>query len=194
MRLKVDRDLAGALYEFSRDSGLPVVHVNYGTASGHLSTMCMDWGTFIPLWFVHREYLAHDKQMPPIVVVTPSREVSWGSLVDFGAKISEAVERLNKVAVFIASADQAHAHDPNGPYGFDDAASEYDERVVEIVKSGDLEGLLSFDASFIDRAKPDSLWQMLILAGVVKKEGLRFKEYTYGRPTYFGMLYAAFTK
>ncbi len=194
LRVRVDRDLAKGIYGFSHDSDLPVVYVNYGTAGGPLSTMCMDWGTFIPLWFVHREYLAHDEKLPPIVVVTPSREIPWSVLVNFGFKISEAVENLNKKVVFIASADQAHAHDPSGPYGFDEAASEYDEKVIAIVKSGNLEGLLDFDASLIERTKPDSFWQMLILAGIVKREGLRFRDYVYGRPTYFGMLYAAFTK
>jgi aromatic ring-opening dioxygenase LigB subunit len=33
----------------------------------------------------------------------------------------------------VASADHAHAHDPEGPFGFDPSAPEYDARVVELV-------------------------------------------------------------
>ncbi|MGQ4891295.1 MAG: hypothetical protein ACP6IP_02295 [Candidatus Njordarchaeia archaeon] len=194
MRLKCDRDLARFIYEEAKKIDLPVVAVNYGTAGGELSTMCMDWGTFIPLWFVYRTYQANKKEMPKVVVITPSREIPGENLVKLGEIIVEVSNSIDKKIVFIASADQAHAHDPNGPYGFDEAAEEYDKLIQEIVSTGDLERLLSFDPVFIEKAKPDSFWQMLILHGVLKREKLKLKNIVYGCPTYFGMLVATFQR
>ena len=84
-----------------------------------------------------------------------------------------------------------HAHDADGPYGFDPASKEYDDRVVEIVRSDQLGELLELDASFVDAAKADSFWQMLMLHGALAGRW-RGEFLSYEAPTYFGMLCAAY--
>jgi aromatic ring-opening dioxygenase LigB subunit len=109
-----------------------------------------------------------------------------------GECIGEAARRSEASVAFVASADQGHAHRKSGPYGFDRASEEYDARVASIVKSDRLEELLRFDPAFVERAKPDSLWQMLVLNGALKGKGLKPTCSSYSCPTYYGMLSAAY--
>jgi aromatic ring-opening dioxygenase LigB subunit len=108
-----------------------------------------------------------------------------------GAAIAALAEAARRRVALVASADHGHAHDPDGPYGFDPAAKEYDDRVVEIVRANELERLLDFDAAFIEAAKADSFWQMLMLHGALG-DRWRGDFVSYEAPTYFGMLCAAY--
>lgn len=194
LKLECDREFAKALYENALKKELPVVAVNYGASEGEASNLCMDWGTFIPMWFVKKEYERHQQKVPPVVIVTPSREIPWENLVLLGELIVEVSNNLNKNVAFIASADQGHAHDPNGPYGYDKASEEYDTFVREIIAKDELDRLLELDNDFLERGKPDSFWQMLILLGVLKKAKERLKNdiLIYECPSYFGMLVATY--
>jgi aromatic ring-opening dioxygenase LigB subunit len=87
----------------------------------------------------------------------------------------------------IASADHGHAHDPDGPYGFDPAAAEYDALLQEIVTSDRLDFLPP--AGLAEPAKADSLWQLLVLQGAVGTSA-RVDVLAYAAPTYYGMLVA----
>jgi aromatic ring-opening dioxygenase LigB subunit len=181
---KCDTPLAKAIFDLATKEGLPAVSVNFGTSEGTESRMPLDWGTLVPLWFLPRKV--------KVVLMTPSREIPWKALVTMGECIGEAARRHPRKVAFIASADQGHAHLKSGPYGYDKASQEYDARVVSMVRSGRLEGLLRLDPEFIERAKPDSLWQMLLLHGALKGSGLKVACCSYSCPTYYGMLSAAF--
>jgi aromatic ring-opening dioxygenase LigB subunit len=127
----------------------------------------------------------------PAVVVSPARDRSPQEHVQAGAAIARAAGNSGKRVALIASADHGHAHDPEGPYGFDPAAAEYDARVVELVKQNRLGGLLEFEPAFVEAAKADSWWQMLMLHGALG-EGWRGEFLSYEASTYFGMLCAAY--
>jgi aromatic ring-opening dioxygenase LigB subunit len=48
------------------------------------------------------------------------------------------------------------------------------------------------DLEFVERAKPDSLWQMLILYGALELTPMKGELISYQVPSYFGMLVASF--
>ena len=87
----------------------------------------------------------------------------------------------------VASADHGHAHDAEGPYGFDPVAAVYDARVQEILAGGALD--FAPLAELVEDAKADSLWQLLVLQGAVG-EAARADVLAYAAPTYYGMLVA----
>lgn len=192
IRVSMDRELAIKLYDAATKENLPVILVNYGTDNGELSRMCLDWGTIIPLRFIEKAYQEKNMRLPKILLLTPSREIPLENLVIFGEVVNRVAEQLGRRAVFIASADQAHAHDPKGPYGFDEAAVIFDRTVLEIIRKNALERLLHLDVELVNRAKPDSLWQMLMLYGAIKDKHLKSTLVVYKKPTYFGMLTALF--
>jgi AmmeMemoRadiSam system protein B len=142
------------------------------------------------LWF----FGAQERNKPRIVIVTPSREIPLTQLVDFGKIIAEVAESSKRKVAFVASADQGHAHDKKGPYGFHPASKEYDEMVIRAIKEDNLKQLLTLDSQFVEDAKPDSLWQLAILVGVLERVRMKPRFVSYQAPTYFGLLCASFEK
>lgn len=190
LEAKCDVELALQLLAIAGRLRVPAVGANYGTSAGPLSNMAMDWGTLIPLWF----FLKSGRLKRRIVIVTPSREIPLRQNFRFGAAVGEAAEAGEKRVAFVASADQAHAHDKAGPYGYSPKAAVYDRMVVEAVKGGRLSDVLKFEPSLVEEAKPDGLWQMAMLAGALSVVRMLGRLHSYQAPTYFGMLCAGYSR
>jgi aromatic ring-opening dioxygenase LigB subunit len=180
----VDRELASMIYEMARNDGIPAAAVNFGTASGPISCLPLDWGTIVPLRFMPDDI--------PIVVINPTRELPFSQQIEFGKSLRKAVELSGKRVGLIASCDWAHAHDVSGPYGFDTAAKPFDLHIVELIKTNMLEQMAELDAEFIEAAKPDGIWQSLILAGAIPVEERNVEFLSYEVPTYFGLICVAY--
>jgi len=161
---------------------------NYGASEGPNSCMPLDWGALVPLWF----FVESSPEKSKIVIVTPSRELSFETLINFGSVIAKTVESSGKKVVFVASADQGHAHSANGPYGFHPASVKFDELVKLAVLKNNLKPLFSMPQRFIEDAKPDSLWQLAMLQGILEHVPMKARLVSYQVPTYFGMLCAAY--
>jgi aromatic ring-opening dioxygenase LigB subunit len=188
VRCTCDRELAKAILENAKKADLPVVGVNYGTSEGPASCMPLDWGALIPLWFLtHR-----NSNTPKVVIVTPSREIPLQLLTRFGQIIGKTAQTSRKRVAFVASADQGHAHRSDGPYGYNSSSKEFDEMVKLAVLRSDLKPLLNLPKQFIEDAKPDSVWQIAILQGILERFPMKGQLLSYQIPTYFGMLCAAF--
>jgi len=192
-RFACDRTLARDIVRRTAAAGIPVVGCNYGALEGPASMVPLDWGALIPLYFMGARTGQSPEERPQIVLVGPTRDIPLVQLVRFGEIIAEAADSSGKRVGFVASADQAHAHDASGPYGFDPAAAEYDARVADIVRRDRLEELLAIPLDTVERAKPDSLWQMVMLLGVSRHTPLKGEFLSYQVPSYFGMLCASYT-
>ncbi len=155
----------------------PILGVSYGGNDPATAEFPLDWGTEIPLSFMRARR---------IVVVSPARDRSLEEHVRLGELIAGLPGRV----ALIASADHGHAHDPEGPYGFDPAAAAYDARLQEILSSDRLDFLPL--AELVEPAKADSLWQLLVLQGAIG-ESARADVLAYAAPTYYGMLVAEIT-
>ncbi len=190
IRAKCDVAFAESLLAVAEKRRLPVVGANYATTVGRFSNMPLDWGTLVPLWF----FMKGHRVRPKLVVVTPSREIPLGENVRFGTMVADSAEKVKQRIVFVASADHAHAHRTSGPYGFSRAAAKYDRDVVEAIRANTLPSLLQLSARLVRDAKPDSLWQLAILTGVVERLRMQSALYSYQVPTYYGMICAAFRR
>ena len=170
---ETDRELAAELVAAARAEDLPVVGVSYGGNDPTEAEMPLDWGSEVPLRFV---------RTPRVVVVAPARDRPLQEHVRLGEVIAGLPGRL----ALIASADHGHAHDPDGPYGFDPAAAEYDARFQELLPELDFRPL----AELVEPARADSLWQLLVLQGAAEGRG---ELLAYAAPTYYGMAVAVVT-
>jgi aromatic ring-opening dioxygenase LigB subunit len=181
-----DAELAAAVLSALERAGLPAVAASFGGNVPEESVMPMDWGTFVPLW-----HLGGRSDPPvPAVVVSPSRDRPLEEHVHAGAAIGAAAAEHEKRIALVASGDHGHAHDPDGPYGLDPAAAEYDALLAELVRESRLDRLLEL-APLVAAAKADSLWQLLMLSGALG-DLWRGELFSYEAPTYYGMLVAAF--
>ncbi|MCY0901440.1 MAG: hypothetical protein OWU32_04550 [Firmicutes bacterium] len=183
-----DRDFALALVAEGIDQNLPITGAFFGSSQGEWSVLPLDWGAFVPLWFFLRDAVPR----PDVVVLTPTRDAGLEPLVALGRTIARLARKRGRRVAFVASADQGHAHDEHGPYGFHEASGAYDKTVCQAIEEQDIARLLTLDPAFVDAAKPDSLWQIAILRGVQEEVPLRGELHAYHVPTYYGMLSASF--
>lgn len=155
--------------------------VSFITASGPHSVFPMDFGMMIPLEFF---------KTSRIIPMGQPRPEGIDNLNEFGRRLKNwADERKERISIVI-SADQAHTHSSDGPYGYSVAAEEYDAIVKKCITESDLKPLLSLKKDFLSEAKPDSYWNMAILGGILHDGDLRMKFVYYYKQVYFGMLAA----
>ena len=185
--MPTDMSLAMMLLDSLASAGVPAVGVSFGSNDPADAVAPMDWGLLIPLWFMG----GRSDPPVPLVVLTPSRDLTAADHIGAGAAIASAADSSGLRVAFIASADHGHAHDPAGPYGFDPAAEQYDTLICDLVRSERLHGLSDIPLDLVEAAKADSWWQMLILHGATAK-GWKGRLVSYEAPTYFGMLTAAY--
>ncbi|HET7658680.1 MAG TPA: extradiol ring-cleavage dioxygenase [Bacillales bacterium] len=185
MEREVDRILASEVIIEAKKAELPVASIGYGTSEGPLSCLPLDWGAVVPLRFMPEV---------PIVVITPSRKVSFENHLKLGKTLNKVASASTRRIGLIASCDWSHAHDESGPYGYDPEAKILDEEIVRLVKENELEKMAELDPEKIEAAKPDGIWQTLILAGAIPKEERNVSFLSYEVPTYFGLICAAFQR
>lgn len=175
----VDRELLEAV---SRDLSEWVEPVKYITSSGPLSVFPIDFGTLIPLTFLTgRKILAMGQPRPK----------NTKALYNFGRELFRFIRTVPTPVSVVISADQAHTHSREGPYGYSNKAKPYDKLVSNSVDSGAFDDLLNLTPNYIEDAKPDSFWNMAILAGFLKESRISMKVRYYYVQKYFGMLSAS---
>ena len=104
------RETDGALAAALLEAPLPILGVSYGGNDPAGAEFPLDWGTEVPLAFIGA---------PRVVVVAPARDRP----LEEHLRLGEVIAALPGRVALIASADNGHAHDPDGPYGFDPAAA-----------------------------------------------------------------------
>ena len=186
---EMDPTLANAIADEAEQMQAPVARYIYGASGGADCFIPLDWGAVVPLYFMGHGY----EPKPKIVHISPMRRLSYETHYDFGRALGHVIQESDQRIALIASADQSHAHDADGPYGFDRAAAQYDSWMQEIIRSNRLDELLMADAGLVESGKPDSLWPTLILAGALKEHALEAHLLSYEINGYFGVLCAEFT-
>lgn len=188
VEIEVDTVLARQIATHADAAGVPVATVHYGATRGPHDCYPLDWGAVVPLWFLGARFAAP----PRVVIAVPSRAVSLQALFRFGQAIADVAASSPTRVALVASSDLAHAHQAEGPYGYDAAAAEFDEWVAQAVRENDLSRLLHPDMALVERAKPDGLWQIPVLVGALERQPLPGGLLSYELPSYYGMLCAAY--
>jgi aromatic ring-opening dioxygenase LigB subunit len=201
LNVPVDGPLTDAIAATARARDIPIAMVGYAGNRRDQSVLPLDWGVLTPLWFLghgrnmpgHGDVLADPPAAdigPPAVIITPSRGVSRGTLVDFGHAVAEAAADDPRRIGFVASCDWGHAHRADSPYGFHPESAAVDAEVVAAVAANDLPRLIGLDERRARDAAIDGLWQALMLAGALEAVPMNVELLSYEAPTYYGMLVA----
>lgn len=190
LKFEMDSILANAIADEATEMNVPVVRYIYGASGGPECFIPLDWGAAVPLYFMGHRFTPK----PQLVHLSPMRLLPFATHYEFGRAIGRVIKASDARIAFIASADQGHAHDANGPYGFDPASATYDAWMQDVIRSNRLDDLLSADPKVVEDGKPDSLWPTLILAGVLKENPMMARLLSYEVNVYFGILCAEFIK
>ncbi len=141
----------------------------------------LDHGTMVPLYFVNQEY--RDYRLIRMGLSGLPLKVHW----QFGQIIAEAVEKLGRKTVFIASGDLSHCQKKDGPYGYRPEGPKYDRRIMEVMGSADFPALLDFPESFLDQSMECGHRSFTILGGAL--EGVKVETRELSHEAVFGVGY-----
>ncbi|MDR0519884.1 MAG: AmmeMemoRadiSam system protein A [Clostridiales Family XIII bacterium] len=210
--VEYDEQLASLIGEISSADGLPAGAL--GERDAHL-----DHGVMVPLYFMDKAWreraasrapdassesgesprlgaddetsdTGRTSRAPKIVRIS----VSGFSLLDhyrFGMYIAEAVRRLERRAVLIASGDMSHRLKEDGPYGFAPEGPVHDAYVKECLEDSDLRRLARMDRSVREGAGECGLASILVAAGYLDGRKAGSEVYSYEGPYGVGYLVAA---
>ena len=133
----------------------------------------LDHGTMVPLYFIRKYYKGGS-----LIRIG----LSGLSLVDhyrLGIYIKDAVEKLNRRAVFVASGDLSHKLQDYGPYGFAPEGPVYDERIMDVAERGAFGEMLDFDEDFCDKAAECGHRSFVMMAGAFDGVAVKAAKYSH---------------
>ncbi len=178
-RVRYDAELAKRIEILARKHGLPAGE--QGERDKNL-----DHGTLIPLLFLARTGFAC-----PVVRIGLSG-LPASAHYRLGQCVAEAVEALNRKAVFIASGDLSHKLKEDGPYGFAPEGPEFDRQITALFASGDFGAMLSLSPELADAAGECGLRSFQIMAGALDGRAVTHELLSYEGPFGVGYGVAAF--
>ena len=120
-----------------------------------------DHSAWVPLSFLQE---AAPTARVPAVSISPATPREHYLL---GRALARALDRCDQRVATIASADGSHALSPEGPYGFHEAAPEFEERFHQTVRAWDVDAVLAFDERFRREAAEDCVPSVAFLMGAL---------------------------
>lgn len=144
-----------------------------------------DHGSLIPLLYVNEVYAKYR-----VVRIAPSL-LSDETLTEAGRLIERAAAHIGRKITLIASGDLSHKLLEEGPYGFVKEGPEFDRRVTEMMRTGNLAAFRDFTPEFRDRCAECGLPGFIMLSGALNNYYIQPDFLSYEGP--FGVGYAVCT-
>ena len=165
----------------------------YGISAGGLSATLkkqygisdhLDHGALVPLCFIEKEL----EDFRLVCISTPF--LTLPELYEFGKCIQEAVSETDERVVYVASGDLSHRLTKDAPAGYNPKGKEYDEYLVDKVRSGDIQGLLKTEETFLEKAGECGTRSIAMMYGALHGMKLKPEVYSYEGPFGVGYLIA----
>ena len=106
---------------------------------------------------------------------------------ELGRCLTNAIERLDRNVVLLASGDLSHRLKADGPYGYQKEGPEYDRRIMDVMERAAFLELLHFSDDFCGKAGECGHRSFTILAGALEGKKVKAQKLSYEGP--FGVGY-----
>ena len=170
------------VYQFKGDTELAIAIVKENPAfTSRTPETILDHGVLVPLHYPTEAGIK--KPILPIAIGF----LPLSQLYEFGKGLANAAKKINRKIAVIASADMSHRLTPDAPSGFDPKGKEFDDKLVDLVRRNDVQGILGFPPDLADRAGQDALWSIAMLLGVFDGQNVNHEVLSYEGP--FGVGY-----
>ena len=146
----------------------------------------LDHGIFVPMYY---PYTAGFKK--PIVPIALAL-INYKELFNFGEVIRYASENLGRKVAVIASGDLSHRLSLEAPAGYSPDAHKFDEKIVELIKKNDAQGVMNIDPNLIEKAGECGLRSIIILMGALSGLDVMPEVLSYEGPFGVGYMVATF--
>ncbi len=174
---KGDSDLAHSILKEADNSKI---------YSAEIQESFLDHGIMVPLHYI--QSAGFKKQILPIAISL----IPLSGLYDFGKLLKKVVEASGKKVAIVASADMSHRLTQDAPSGYNPRGKVFDEKLVELVKANDVNGILNFDVDLAEEAGQDSLWSISILLGAFDNSNTKSNVLSYEGPFGVGYMVAEY--
>ncbi len=161
---KYDTELIEEIEKISKEKSFPC---------GRISNESLDHGTMVPLYFINK-YLSDYN-----FVVVGLSDISLEANFEMGKIILEAVNKLDRKVVYVASGDLSHKLKEYGPYGFIPEGPIYDDRIMDVMSNARFNELLDFDLDFLDKAAECGHRSFIMMSGFLNNTKVIPKFYSH---------------
>lgn len=179
MQAEIDTELTNQIIQGASELGITTVPIDEAIARTYGVTLELDHGALVPLYFIKDK--AHR-----IVHITYGM-LSSLELYRFGMVIEEAVSKVGRKAVFIASGDLSHRLTSSGPYEYNPHGPQFDKTLINILAKGDMKALLELKGAIVQEAGECGLRSLYMLAGTLEGHSVKGEVLSYEGP--FGVGY-----
>jgi len=142
----------------------------------------LDHGAFIPMYFIQEAYPAARYIRVGISGLSLQEHYAFGML------LREAVGRIGRNVVIVASGDLSHKLTADGPYGYSPDGPKLDAALTDIMKTGNFGGFFKLDQTLCEGAAECGLRGFVVMAGALDQKAVTPKLHSYEGP--FGVGYA----
>jgi AmmeMemoRadiSam system protein A len=174
-----DQALLECLEQETKTAGLPLRLLRENAS--------LDHGAAVPLYYLEREGVRL-----PGLCLTPGF-LPYRELCRFGRALRRAVERHGLPTAVVASGDLSHRLTRGAPAGFSPRGAEFDRRLVELLKSGDLGAILNLEEQWVEEAGQCGLGSISIALGTLGGAPFNTEIISYEGPFGVGYLTASLT-
>lgn len=138
-----------------------VIKEEVTSPTSYVNEESLDHGSAAPLF-----YLAKKRKDLPIVSLGYSL-LSYQEHFYFGTELQKIIDKTEKKIAVVASGDLSHRLIPGAPAGFSPQGNIFDEKLINLIKEKDIQGILNLDKHLIEEAGECGLRSILILLGVL---------------------------
>lgn len=123
----------------------------------------LDHGTLVPLYYL-------TKRAPKLkLVVISFTQLDLKTHFQFGKLLAKVIKQADERIAVIASGDLSHRLTFDAPAGYSPRGKEFDEKLIELLKKKDVEGILNLDPELIEEVGECGLRSIIILLGILDK-------------------------
>lgn len=151
-----------------------------------LSEETIDHGSITPLMYLTK-HTSHISILP-----MGFSELDAKTHVEFGYFLKEQIMNTTKRIAVVASGNLSHALSKDAPAGFNPSGKIFDEKVQDLLATGNTAGLVQLDNDLINNAHECGLKTFYILLGILRGINFTYKSYCYEAPFGVGYLTANF--
>jgi len=148
----------------------------------------LDHGAMVPLYFVLQALAARSHVCKLIHLSTPF--LPLGEIYQFGKILQKTIENSTEKIVYLASGDLSHRLTADAPASYSPYGKVYDKDLVEKIRHGDVEGILSFGENDMENAGECGTRSFVMMFGALDGAVLQPSIYSYEGPFGVGYLVA----
>lgn len=159
----------------------------------------LDHGSLVPLYYLTKNLSQKNNKILKVVPLAYSfldvkAHFEFGKII---YDVCNSKENKNRKIGVVASGDLSHRLTMEAPAGFSLRGAEFDEKLVQLLKNNDAEGVLNTEPALIKEAGECGYLSIVILLGVLSKTkkvfGPNFKFLSYEGPFGVGYLVGYFS-